>query len=430
MKTKFAVILMLTAFLGCGGSSSSPMPEVTFDFSDAQALILHESSPSSEAGYSLAKTTTQEAITNLKKLISDGTLANVIYTAETDEGQTTETAPITVDDIKIAPWGDIYVLFGYRGVALTGWVQGSSCYLVVVTPPDQASCVEDYAGDFSNVKFDSQGNTYYIAGGIFEGAYWSPAAIGKRTRNGVISTVFSMLAIHFYCSDFVVAPDGSLFVEGDLQGSSDHLFRYFPNTGRLEPLDNDLQESASLSNLLENGKFYHPYAGTIYVGTFAEDSSLSFQPIFSSGEFGVEIYEGTSFTMTSAGEVYMVGGESVVRIEPSFAQVDLPDFDIEFFKTSGEFIYLTGTDPSSGKYVFIRKDLSVEGEETDLLGGRNLLVQQFDVAGSGDIYFGALDLDTTTVYLFKYNNEKALLGEDPLEQLESLPGDLTDIIMM
>lgn len=209
-------------------------------------------------------------------------------------------------------------------------------------------------------------------------------------------------------------------------GVYEKLFRYTPATGELD-------------NICDNADFFISSSGTLYVygsctngetaigglliGSFA-DGELTFTEMESGGtsvDLGGSFYEGSS------GDIYTYDYDDTVTWlnEGAFEEINIETLtDTALSEVKGDYFYQTGTD-TSGNYVFIRKHLLGEREEIDLLGGADLLVQKFDVTNEGDVYFGALDLNTTQVYLYKYNNST---GE--LETVESLSSDLSQIITL
>lgn len=429
-KLNLFIFLVLSA---CGGSASDGWvpSKVTFDLSGARALVLNDNagtvaSLTKEGGLMKALTTT-EAVTNLTKMLEDGSVVAVIYKESGFTAPAEDATGVSVDvsQVFISPVGDAIITFNPPGVILDNFY----CDAVVLNDAGDSYCLDpessyDEGHIPGYITFDSSGNIYYYNGISHAVDQADYDAIRKWSRSDQITTVlWRPDDINFEGNPelFVIAPDGSVIMADDLEGSSANFFRYYPNTASLEILDDDLLAVASSTvlgrisdfSILDDNKLYvNTSYGHLFRGTFASDGTLSF-----------EYLDTGDFIITTDGYIYADSDDSLSFLEPSVTTLDISSYDTEILEVIGGYTYLTGTD-GSANYVFIKKQIA-DGTETDLLSGQNLLIQHFDVAENGDVYFGALDLDTTTVYLYKYDN-----ATGQLEQLDSLPGDLLDIILL
>lgn len=418
-KHQFLVLLLI--FYSCSGDTASDdlnIPTIDFDLAEAQGLVLTSNATQTSAlqkEMSLEELTEEEAISNLKKMLSDGSLAPIIY-IDSESGEEI-TSTIDIEDIMFSSFGDVIVNFTGYGVILNGYY----CKDVLLNFEEEVTaCIhplEEYDdGGIEQIIFNSEGDVYYI----FEHKLY------KMDRTDY-STVFvwEPELINFGINSYVVGPDNSLILSGSLAGLNDYFFRYYPDSENLETIEVTDEEGLVLTGLeidlltLENSLLYITNVDNVWRGTFSEDEILTFEYL---GEFEID-----NFVTTSEGNIYVYGGSTTATLISSspFEEITFSTVvDEELAEANGDYLFLTGTD-SEGNRVFMRKSLLGDREEIDLLGGSNFLVQNFDVASNGDVYFGALDLDTLTVYLYKYNNTT---GE--LEQMDSLSGDLEEILVL
>src|SRR5262249_37230265 len=110
-----------------------------------------------------------------------------------------------------------------------------------------------------------------------------------------------------------------------------------------------------------------------------------------------------------------VSGEEMRTVRASLDKTEL-------FTVKGDYLFATGVD-ANGKHVFLRKSLIGDGQETDILGDEDLLVQRFDVSANGDVYFAAANLADATRFLMKFD---ATTGE--IQALQELPSGLKQIV--
>lgn len=441
---KISVILgFIFLIASCGGGSSQPKIQATtelstnqmaFTFSDSKALLLSDSSTTYE-------TELGPVTTNLSKILENGTLAPAFLPSSSDS---LSSATIRVSYFTYSPIGDVHIKFNSSVT-----VDSENCSWIVIKSDNQVSCVSTLSLSFNSLEnnltlmqasssgegsitdnisdtitqleFDALGNAFYsteFGNKIYK---WN-------REDGSTSTIFDGDPISFEVYKFLVASDESLMISGVLQGTGEYeeeLFRYVPSSGLSRRCDNSDFFISSTGTLYVYGSCTNGETaiGGLLIGSFA-DGELTFTEMESGG---TSVDLGGSFYESSSGDIYTYNYDDTVTWlnVGAFEEISIEALtDTALSEVKGDYFYQTGTD-TSGNYVFIRKHLVGEREEIDLLGGADLLVQQFDITDEGDVYFGALDLNTTQVYLYKYNNST---GE--LETVESLSSDLSQIITL
>lgn len=431
---KLILLFSLISFSYCGGFSDN-LQEVTFDFSGAEALVVTEGSTVVTTLTRTKALTTEGALSNLKKMLADGSLDNVIYPTE---GGTIE-GNITINSIYSSPVGDIVVKFLDPGIIFNG----EYCWMVILNDAGEVSCIDpqssledhkDIGQFFSGFYFDQSGNIYLD---LFQEIYkWS-------REDHTISFIFDFLSINANTFDMVIAPDGSLVFWGWLSGENDsNFFRFYPSSegeGDLEALCVYLDSDTELMPTYDDSNSFYFFAESASCSnldiayTFGGDSSIIKAEFEENGELTYSLVTDTSevsgdeLIKDSEGNIYVKNGDTKVTLISSspFEEITFSTVvDEAMSEISGDYMFLTGTD-SNGNRVLMRKHLLGDREEIDLLGGSNLLVQRLVAVPNGDAYFGALDLDALDVYLYKYNNTTS-----QLEQLDSLPSEVEDIIVL
>lgn len=449
--------LLITVLLGAGCLSGGGDESVMSQASDETLGVITFDQLETTTGFLLLDDGSSSGTeTNLQSLVENAIEPAFTLTANDDRNQN---HPLKVSRIDISPTGEVYVLFYDSFWTKPVLIDSQPCAWIVINSDYSIDCVDDdidaVEGPWSTLvvrdgagtkntgdahsgpslptrildeemtpQIDRDGNIYYLvqsydgSGDIYQ--------IRKRDRNtGVVSTVLDAASINLSIRDCFVMSDESLVIPGYLTGlDGKRLFRFIPSSsgnGTLQEVDDG---PVSLF-LASDGALYSVGGSTgLIKGTLA-DGELAFSEV-DAGTGAVAT--GSEIVEDSLGNIYVLNEAtgSVVFANPgAFEEISITSIaTTELSKASGDYLYETGEN-SDGDRVFIRKHLLGEREEVDLLGDRNLLVQQFDVADNGDVYFGALDLDTTTIYLYKYNNST---GE--LEQLDSLPGDLMQIVLL
>lgn len=432
---------------GTVGSAASDILQtatVTLDFSRTRALLIEDEDVDDAA--------TGAMETNFWTLDEAGNLAPVISGGDGVDGKSIE-----IERIDTAPTGEIYLLFAHSVFLTThsdaevvaeedaaedaeddaaASVAGARCKWVVVSLelPDQAICADpDTSFDFAEIKFAADGTVYYSD---------TSGRIKMRTRDSAaITTVFAGGDIGFAIDSFLPAPDGSLVVNGNLEGTSQHFFRLLPEQNGGVTIEEQCLQSVKVKVkgsapgrqmlLASDDSLYVRStqsvcgdlpAAKIYRGTFV-DGRLEFSPIF-----GVDA---DYFAEDSQGGVYAIeeGDENdptlLTRVsEAPYEAVSIPLTTIETIRVVGDAVYATGRD-AAGRYAFLRKNLLDEAEVTDLLGGQDLVVQHFQVDQTGDVYFSAVDYADAGRELFRYVSE-----DGSLESVAALPSDVKEIIFM
>lgn len=339
---------------------------------------------------------------------------------------------IEIERIDTSPTGETYLLFAH-----TVSVKGERCKWVMVGPAASQSAVcadPDTRFQFSQIKFGADGTAYYSS---------VKGLIKARERtDGQIRTLFSGADIDFVLEAFLPAPDGSIMIVGDLAGTSRRFFRLLPDA------DGVVMESQCLSGVKAKVKGFAPgnemfmsSGGDLYVkstqGACDELTGAKlYRGIFTDGALRFSPIPGVDsdfFAEDSEGGVYAVkvgrGGEvsTLTRVNgglPGTPEI-IPLASVESLRVIGDDVYATGID-GSGRNAFLRRNLLSDGDAEDLLQGRDLVVQDFQVNAAGDVYFDAVDYaDAAGRKLFRYAAEGGLL-----KSVAALPEDLKEIIFM
>lgn len=430
-----------------GGSSSSGTSESTdsnatttttedasyeINLEDTEALLIQQTAVSSFVTIDDADPGTSflaggGSTTNFWKMDSLGEIRPAIE-RELSSSQTSSYtgAMVTVnaERIDVSPTGIVYVLLSSPiriGGVLCKWVAVNPH--TVSNTTNVSSCAEDDTSfDINRVVFDSFGDVYY------SNTY---NEINFRdVGSGVNVTIFKGKDIGFQIGDFIPAPDESLILLGVLDGTVQHLFRYYPEiifgTTKMESLPLGGMVSWDKQFILDNdANIFYSNAGEVYKITFTYDDKAVFsQPT-------EDIY-GYQFTRDSHGDVYAVGdvrydnnwNTITILSDPSYESIEMSLKQSDIFEVKGDYMFATGKD-GAGKKVFLRKHILGDQDEVDLLNGRDMLVQSFDVKENGDVYFGALDYTTVKRGMFLYHNNTGVI-----DNVLEIPNDLKTILYL
>lgn len=429
------ILIACIFFISCTTSSTDTgsndsnvsLNNTNIQLQEAKALLLQKSS-------SIYSTSSGNVTTNFLQLLKDGTLTPVISSSES----------VGVTYIDRSPAGDLHIMFSNSVI-----VNSEDCRWIVIKPDNQVSCVdssiinftyikiqeqyaryrfattengtsssEPSAGYLSQLEFDDSGNATYA---VTEASGTSNVIYHWDRASGIVSTTLDAASLNLHVSHFFLSSDGSLIMSGDISGSNNPLFHFIPSSKTLNETCITSLESFFMSassdlyiHGLGNCDGHTSTTNEVWKGVLT-DGNFTFTAL------GDNV-DGYSFFEDSVGNVYL--GTTLIN-NGAFDEITISGIkNADLSQVSRDYLYETGTD-ASGNHVFIRKHLLGEREETDLLNGANLLVQQFDVAKNGDVYFGALDLSTTTVKLYLYNNTT-----NELQQFDNLSSDLSQIISL
>jgi hypothetical protein len=399
---------------------------LTLDLSDEAALVVSKTpfSPTE-----LATETTflekDELATDVWTLDSDG--AFMPGTAATSD-ECDSASEIDVERVDVSPTGEIYLFF-----TNSVEIAGERCRFVAINLDNQAACADaDPDFDVYQVEFTTDGTLYFsdLAG-----------TVKKRDRDGSdAAPLFTASSLGYALDGFKPLNDGTLLLQGDLQGTSLGFYRFVPAavSGGLDAL-----EEPCLANVDINVKGSAPEDqlfvasdGSIYLrSTGSKCDDLADAKIYAAtvGTDGLTFsavpgIDADSFAEDSLGNVYAVTGAdddaldaaTPVNSEPHNA-VMTSLAETEIFEVRGDAIYAAGKD-ASGKASFVRKSL-LTGEETDLIGDADLVIQAFDVNAAGDVTFTALDTAQAARVFLRYHSSDA-----SLEELTGFPEDVLKIV--
>lgn len=406
MKTRalWILVVVMAFTASCGGGSST---SVTIDLSGAQALFTVSQADSSAS--QAAKTTPEESLGYLRKILADGTIQPVIYE---DSSGNRVASSATPNKVFVGMDGKIYIVFGGEVLA-----NGEPCFLVRGTTDGPLECFDSqdlFEGDdpgiiFSTVletidssKFDSQNNFYYkvqIGSAI-------KIKIKALSTNGIVTDKmsFSEVGIH----SFAVAPDGTLFFKGQTGATGDSFFRRSTPEGGVANMDIDNFSSVNNFIVLSDGDLFVAASDVLHYTAASSWSSpetivlsglslpKSEKIVTSLGTSGNTLCEDTSGNVylwySPSSQIFKIYPGTPVPVTPS-------DENVTLGKTSGNFLYYAGTD-SSNKNIFKRIDLTDPNfQPTDLIGGADIEVYRLQVWSNGNILFGGLRLSDNQLIL-------------------------------
>lgn len=430
---RLTLFLFFLFLVGC--TSGSARPDISIDLSDAQALF----SVSSDTEATLIKkTTSEEALGVLRKLMSDGSIEPVIL----ENSNASSVKPSS--PIFIGPDGRVYMTFERVTV------DGEDCRLVrVTTDSGEMECYGPHNGigdnttelfpsgdkdtadgfDFPSNHFDNEGNFYFL--------HWENNSSGellniikKLSPSGEISTVIEYPYFEIRMEQYLVLQDGTIIY------STGATSRRTTADGGIENLDFDISAGdivASNGDLL----LYNSSFSTV-TRVVSNGSEMTEEEIFPVVEDEAEVDEllalvtsaGTGFGSIledQSGNIYVLldvdngTNGSIYRIYPgepvlvsSMQSVvegnenESGSGSITLARTAGNYLYFSGVD-SDNNNIFHRVDLTDDTfPETDLLQGEDIEVFRFQVWSNGNILFGGL----------RFSDNQLILGEIDGESLE------------
>lgn len=411
---------------GVGNACFLGMPNLELRFSGASSLVISKTPFSAlEAASGTLSLTEDELSTNAWTLGEDGSFEPG---AVVSEGGCSGPVEFEVERVDVSPTGEIYLLFANSVV-----IAGERCRFVVVNGNDEASCADAETGfEFYQVEFTPDGDVYFSD---------RAGTIKTRSReDGGVTTIFSAASLDYALDGFKPLSDGTLLLQGDLTGTSRGFYRFVPASVSggsdelqeqcLGDVDINVKGSAPKDELFiaSDDSIYLKSTGSVCEGL---EIAKTYRAEVGTGGLVFAAIPGITadrFAEDSAGNVYAVTGDdddvidAVTPVEAgAYEPVTTSLASTELFEMRGDAIYATGKN-RDGKSSFIRKSL-LSGEETDLIGESDLVVQAFDVGAGGDVAFAALDAATARRVFYRFNE-----AESSLEELASFPGEVLRIV--
>jgi hypothetical protein len=414
------------------GVTTSDGTKVIFNIKDASALAL------------LKPPSQQETTSNLKKVVGDK-LEDVISAEGTDatgSALSVEEALPRVDQMFLGPNG-VVVLFLKENLFVEA---GEGCLFVRITSSGETvECIDplvtslpvlwtpqrsiEIPGGYRNVQFDSLGSIYYVR----DSSLWRWSVSDqtlKQLTNDAITVGF-----------YAISPSGDVWIKGRTKIGGTDFFRRLKIDGSLEDafigsvINFRLVDSETL--LVSGDEESQVNDFGLFRLQINSNSSLELTPIIRNnnalfqrpGDWalphtsGYNIYD---FQKSSTGRFFALDGTSgkryLLEIHPASPRfVVTAAAEITFFRIVDQDLYLVGRN-SANRHIFHKIDPDDSSSEEDLLGGQNIQIYHFIVAGR-QIYFDGL----------RFSDNKLILGRidqnngNQLEELSEIQASLIDL---
>jgi hypothetical protein len=368
----------------------APATPLRFDASSAVGLALSDSAGSALGASSMmAMPATPATGSNLVAIDGAGRTHDAV-----DSGSA------AIQRFLIAPNDRVYVVFSSpvnldNTSPLAPWNPGTRCLIAVVDPASGApTCVDSQLSfiNWSNgnnpaIQFDASGAIYYTGGTT------SGTTVLRRYLNGVAT---DLINDNVYINDFLVRPDGSVFISGNTTSTGSNWVRRITPSGALQSIrsttstflrafpdgniymglwsgtDLGIRRYLTATNTLDpkfwiaNGTSDSEYFAASDYCTGAQASLLS----AFCGTYGAGI-KGTY--LTDNGKVFAIAGYSANGVLMQyFPDVEVPTTivkNVSVAQTAGNNLILAGRNDQD-QNVLTRYNTST-GEETQLIGPDN-----------------------------------------------------------